>query len=463
MSSHRFILSLLLVGILSILTCHASTGSGDVYMLRLDDEIGSSTWRYTQQALNEARQRDSELVIVHLNTYGGSVVHADSIRTAIMNYPGPIVAFVDNNAASAGALIALACDSVYMRRGASMGAVTVVNGTDGQAMPDKYQSYMRAMMRSTAENHGKYIDSTGHERWRRDPLIAEAMVDSRVEVPGLIDSTRVLTFTADEAVKWHYADAKAESVHDVLKDLGYGENECQITEYQPDWLDHLIGFFTNPAIQAILIMIIIGGIYMELHSPGMGFPSAAAIIAAVLYFLPLYITGIASSWIILLFVLGVMLIILEIFVVPGFGITGIAGISCVCAAVILGLIEHYTFSLSHLNADAIWSSMVIFVAGLLLAVIAVWYLTSSYGPKWVRRHTELLLTQQVKDGYIGVDMSPVNYIGLDGSAVTDMRPAGKVEINGEILDAVATQGFIHAGARVKIIKYENAQIYVREL
>ena len=158
-----------------------------------------------------------------------------------------------------------------------------------------------------------------------------------------------------------------------------------------------------------------------------------------------------------------MLIILEIFVVPGFGITGIAGISCVCAAVILGLIEHYTFSLSHLNADAIWSSMVIFVAGLLLAVIAVWYLTSSYGPKWVRRHTELLLTQQVKDGYIGVDMSPVNYIGLDGSAVTDMRPAGKVEINGEILDAVATQGFIHAGARVKIIKYENAQIYVREL
>lgn len=461
MSLHRISFTLLFTVILSVLNCHAAA-PGDIYMLRLDDEIGSSTWRYTQQALNEARHLNSELVIVHLNTYGGSVVHADSIRTAIMTYPGPIVAFVDNNAASAGALIALACDSVYMRRGATMGAVTVVNGTDGQAMPDKYQSYMRAMMRATAENHGKYIDSTGTERWRRDPLIAEAMVDSRVEVPGLIDSTRVLTFTADEAVKWHYADAKAESVHDVLKDLGYGENEYQITEYQPDWLDHLIGFFTSPAIQAILIMIIVGGIYMELYSPGVGFPSAAAIIAAVLYFLPLYITGIASSWIILLFVLGVMLIVLEIFVVPGFGITGIAGISCVCAAVILGLIEHYTFSLSHLNADAIWSSMVIFIAGLLLAVVGVWYLTSSYGPKWVRRHTELMLTQQVKDGYIGVDMSPSHYIGLDGAAVTDMRPAGKVEINGEILDAVAVQGFIHAGAHVKIIKYENAQIYVRE-
>lgn len=434
----------------------------NVYMLRLDDEIGSSTWRYTRQALDEAQKRNSDMLLVHLNTYGGSVVHADSIRTALLNFPRPVVAFVDNNAASAGALIALACDSVYMRGGASMGAVTVVNGADGAAMPDKYQSYMRAMMRATAESHGKLTDSLGNQKWRRDPLIAEAMVDSRVEVPGLIDSTRVLTFTADEAVKWGYAEAKAESVDDVMAQLDHSPESYSIEEYRPDWLDHLIGFFTNPAVQAVLIMIIVGGIYMELHSPGVGFPSAAAIIAAVLYFLPLYITGIASSWIILLFVLGVMLIVLEVFVVPGFGITGIAGITCICTAVILGLIEHYTFSLSHLNADAVWSSMVIFLAGIFLAIGAIWYLTSSHGPKWVRRHTELMLTQQVKDGYIGVDMAPVNYIGLEGAAVTDMRPAGKVEINGEVLDAVATRGFIHAGARVRVIKYENAQIYVSE-
>lgn len=461
-----FLKRLLLITLVSLLSGLGLSLRADeyynVYMLRLDDEIGSSTWRYTRQALDEARKRNSDMLLVHLNTYGGSVVHADSIRTALLNFPGPVVAFVDNNAASAGALIALACDSVYMRGGASMGAVTVVNGADGAAMPDKYQSYMRAMMRATAESHGKLTDSLGNQKWRRDPLIAEAMVDSRVEIPGLIDSTRVLTFTADEAVKWGYAEAKAESVDDVMAQLDHSPESYSIEEYRPDWLDHLIGFFTNPAVQAVLIMIIVGGIYMELHSPGVGFPSAAAIIAAVLYFLPLYITGIASSWIILLFVLGVMLIVLEVFVVPGFGITGIAGITCICTAVILGLIEHYTFSLSHLNADAVWSSMVIFLAGIFLAVGAIWYLTSSHGPKWVRRHTELMLTQQVKDGYIGVDMAPVNYIGLEGAAVTDMRPAGKVEINGEVLDAVATRGFIHAGSRVRVMKYENAQIYVSE-
>lgn len=445
----------------------AETKAGEVrgiYMLRLDDEIGSSTWRYTSQTLEEAKRQNAELLIVHLNTYGGSVVHADSIRTALLNFPRPTVAFVDNNAASAGALIALACDSVFMRSGATMGAVTVVNGTDGSAMPDKYQSYMRAMMRATAEKHGKILNTDSTTAWRRNPLIAEAMVDPRVSVDGLIDSTRVLTFTADEAVKWNYADGKAESIDEIMQKLGYTTPDSYvISEYHPTWLDHFVGFLTNPAVQAVLIMLIIGGIYMELHSPGVGFPSAAAIIAAILYFLPLYISGIASSWIILLFVLGIMLIILEIFVVPGFGITGIAGISCVCAAVILGLIEHYTFSLSHMNADAVWSSMIIFLVGTGLAIMAIWYLTSSYGPKWVRRHTELMLTQQVKEGYIGVDMTPVGYIGLDGTAVTDMRPAGKVEINGEVLDAVAVRGFIHAGARVKVMKYENAQIYVAEV
>ena len=399
----------------------------EAYILRLDDEIGSKTWRYTREALDEAQARNSDLLLVHLNTYGGSVVHADSIRTALLNYPGPVVAFVDNNAASAGALIALACDTVFMRRGASMGAATVVNGTDGSAMPDKYQSYMRAMM----------------PKWRRDPTIAEAMVDTRVVVPGLIDSTRVLTFTTDEAIKWHYAEDKAESISEVLDKLD--SSDYTVKEYIPTWLDHLIGFFTNPAVQAV------------------GFPSAAAIIAAVLYFLPLYISGIASSWIILIFVAGIILVVLEMFVVPGFGITGIAGISCICIALILGLIEHYTFSITQVDATSLWSSLAIFITGVVLAVGAIWYLTSSHGPKWIRRHTDLTLTQQVKDGYIGVDMTPSYYVGFDGVAITDMRPAGKVEINGEELDAVAVRGFINAGTRVKVVKYENAQIYVKEI
>lgn len=444
-------ITLLLLTLLCLLTATAEK----VYMLRLDDEIGSATWHYTRQALREADGHGADMILVHLNTYGGSVVHADSIRTALMECELPMVAFVDNNAASAGALIALAADTVVMRQGATMGAVTVVNGTDGTAMPDKYQSYMRAMMRATAERHGRRPDG----EWRRNPLIAEAMVDSRVEVPGLIDSTRVLTFTADEALQWGYADSKAESIGELLD--GLGVHSYSIEEYQPTWTDRLIGFFTSPGVQAILIMIIIGGIYMELHSPGMGFPTVAAIVAATLYFLPIYITGIASSWIVLLFVAGLILVLLEIFVVPGFGITGISGIACICAALLMGLIENYTFSLSHASSSALWWSIGTFLAGVLLAAVAIWYVTSRYAPRWVRRHTDLTTELRTSEGFVGVDMRPAAYIGKTGTAVTDMRPSGKVEIEGQRLDAVSTEGFIPAGTAVRVERYENAQLYVR--
>ena len=247
----------------------------------------------------------------------------------------------------------------------------------------------------------------------------------------------------------------------MLSALNY-DNNYAVIEYHPTWMDHLIGFLTNPAVQAFLIMVIVGGIYMEMHSPGVGFPSAAAIIAACLYFLPIYITGIASSWIILLFVAGFILVVLEMFVVPGFGVTGISGIVCISLALIFGLIENYTFSITYASSSSLWLSLGIFFAGLILAVVAIWYLTSSHGPKWVRRHTDLMTELRNSDGFIGVDMQPVRYVGHEGVAVTDMRPAGKVEINGETLDAVAVMGFIHAGTRVKVTKYENAQIYVKE-
>lgn len=454
---HRLLISL----ILCILSLSAGAGEKLVYMLRLDDEIGSSTWRYTREALRSARELDADILLVHLNTYGGSLVHADSIRTSLLNFEQPVVAFVDNNAASAGALIALSCDTVFMRSGSSMGAATVVNGADGAAMPDKYQSYMRAMMRATAEHHGKTMAADSTVTWRRNPAIAEAMVDSRVVVPGLIDSTRVLTFTPDEAIRWGYADGKAESVREVLSHLDVAD--YSMAEYLPTWTDRLIGFLTNPAVQAVLIMIIIGGIYMELHTAGMGFPSAAALTAATLYFLPIYLTGIASPWIILLFVVGLVLILLELFVVPGFGVTGIAGIVCISLSIIFGLIENYTFTLSHADVGAVWMSLGIFAAGTLLAIAAIWYLTSSHGPKWIRRHTDLLTELKVSDGFVGVDMTPARYIGSEGEAVTDMRPAGKVRIGDETLDAVAVAGFLHAGTRVMVTKYENAQIYVREV
>ncbi len=183
-------------------TLRPAANRDTVYIFDLKDEIGPSTWRTTMQSINRAVEMKARLIIIHMNTYGGLVDAADSIRTKILNCPIPVYVFVDNNAISAGALIAVAADKIYMREGASIGAATVVNQT-GEAVPDKYQSFMRSMMRATAEAHGKDTIITGKDtvyRWKRDPKIAEAMVDPTVSVKGLIDSTKVLTMTVDEAM-----------------------------------------------------------------------------------------------------------------------------------------------------------------------------------------------------------------------------------------------------------------------
>ena len=183
------IVSLLLLFILTV-ELQAQDSKPVIYRINIKENIGSNTWIYLQNGLHEAAEKDATAVLLHMNTYGGGVLEADSMRTAILNSPLPVYVFIDNNAASAGALISIACDSIFMRNSASIGAATVVDGATGAAAPDKYQSYMRGTMRATAESHGKTV--TVHEgdtitKWRRDPLVAEAMVDEMIVIPVFAD------------------------------------------------------------------------------------------------------------------------------------------------------------------------------------------------------------------------------------------------------------------------------------
>ena len=329
----------------------ANAGKKLVYKLNIKENIAPAIWRQTKQAFTAADSLKADLFLIHMNTYGGTVVDADSIRTRILNSKIPVVVFIDNNAASAGALISIACDRIYMRSGASFGAATVVNQT-GEKMPDKYQSYMRAIMRSTAETHGKDTIISGQDTtilWKRNPTIAEAMVDERIFIPGVIDSGKILTFTPEEAIKNGYCEGICESVTEVLK-LNGMEN-ARIVEYKPTTLERFIGFMVNPIVSGILIMLILGGIYFEMQAPGIGFPLVVAILAAVLYFSPLYLEGLAANWEILMFIIGLILISLEIFVVPGFGVTGISGITLAFSGLVLSLIKNVNFSFDEVNSN----------------------------------------------------------------------------------------------------------------
>lgn len=417
-----------------------------VFVIPVETEIDLSAFHHFKQGERKALESGADLLLVKLNTYGGALDAADSIRTALLRCPLPTVAYVDVNAASAGALIALACDSVYMSPAASMGSATVVNGA-GEPMPEKYQSYMSTIMRATAEHHGRKTvgDSTV---WRRDPAIAASMVNPEVSV----------SLTASQAVDCGYADGIAPNLEAVLADLGMAGAE--VSYYESTLTDDIMGFLANAAVRAILVMLILGGIYMEMHTPGLGFAAAVAAVATVLYFLPMFVGGNMPAWVLLCFIAGVVLIALEIFVVPGFGITGSAGIIAIVAALVGGMLSND--AVTGFDFASLCRSLVIVGIGCLLAVGAVVYLTSSHGPKLLRKHTELMTELTVADGFVGVDMSPARYVGQMATTVTDMRPAGKIEIGSTVFDAVSTGPFIAAHKQVKVTKYENAQLYVSE-
>lgn len=417
-----------------------------VFVIPVETEIDLSAFHHFKQGERKALESGADLLLVKLNTYGGALDAADSIRTALLRCPLPTVAYVDVNAASAGALIALACDSVYMSPAASMGSATVVNGA-GEPMPEKYQSYMSTIMRATAEHHGRKTvgDSTV---WRRDPAIAASMVNPEVSV----------SLTASQAVDCGYADGIAPNLEAVLADLGMAGAE--VSYYESTLTDDIMGFLANAAVRAILVMLILGGIYMEMHTPGLSFAAAVAAVATVLYFLPMFVGGNMPAWVLLCFIAGVVLIALEIFVVPGFGITGTAGIIAIVAALVGGMLSND--AVTGFDFASLCRSLVIVGIGCLLAVGAVVYLTSSHGPKLLRKHTELMTELTVADGFVGVDMSPARYVGQMATTVTDMRPAGKIEIGSTVFDAVSTGPFIAAHKQVKVTKYENAQLYVSE-
>lgn len=448
-----------------LVVCVLPMSAKKAYVIPVDREIGTTSWRIMQRGMEQAVAEDADVVVLHINTYGGAVDAADSMRTRILNSPILVVAFVDNTAASAGALISIACDSIYMRPGGSMGAATVVDGS-GTVLPDKYQSFMRSMMRATAESHGKRIvvNAAGDtvEVWRRDPEIAEAMVDPRIVARAVDDdSVRVLSFTVEEAIVAGYCEGKAESVAEVVTArLGLGD-DCEINEYSPTAMDMAMGFLSNPAFQAILIMFIIGGIYFELQQPGLGLPSVVALIAAALYFAPLYVEGLAAEWEILAFVVGIILILLEIFVFPGFGIAGILGILLTFTSLVMAMLGNNIFDFEMITSDSIMDAILIVLVGLLLGVAVVIYVSHKIGSKGaVMKYSALDKEQRLEEGYIGVPPELALYVGDYGVAATVLRPGGKVRIGDNILDAVSTGSFIDAGTKVKVVKYENAQLYV---
>lgn len=418
-----------------------------VFVLQIRDQIDPRMNRYTDLALARATEVGADIVIVDMDTYGGAVNDANDIRTRILEYDKPVWVYINHDAASAGALISIACDSIYMAPGANIGAATVVTA-DGAAAPDKYQSYMRSIMRSTAEETG------------RNPLIAEGMVDDRVEIEGVTEKGKIITFTTAEAIKNGFCEKEVSSLEELLKKNGIEHYE--LIEYGLSGAEQIIAFFLNPAVSSILILVITGGIFFELQTPGVGFPLAAAGVALLLYLVPYYLNGLAESWEIAVFVAGLALIALEVFVIPGFGAAGILGITCVVGSLIFMMLANDYFDFDFVAARDIMVAATVVLGGMAGSIILLFVLGYHFTKTNLFRKVALTDTQSSDKGFTSTFYTE-DLMGKEGIAYTILRPSGRVEINEVLYDAYTRGEYIEKGEKIVVISQPRRDPFGRSI
>ena len=286
------------------------------------------------------------------------------------------------------------------------------------------------------------------------------MVDERVYIPEIQDTGKILTFTALEAVQNGYCEGICKNVEEVLKMNNM--EDARVIEYRPTTLERFIGFMVNPVVSGILIMLILGGIYFEMQAPGIGFALVVAVVAALLYFSPLYLEGLAANWEILIFVIGLILIALEIFVVPGFGITGISGITLAFSGLVLSLIDNVDFTFEGVNGNDLVIAFLTVLIGTIGGIGFAIYLSQKMFTAQTGRFAHLSLHEvmSVKEGFIGVDPQLIALNGKRGTAITTLRPSGKIIIDSKVYDAMAISGMIEKGTDIVVTRVEAAQLYV---
>ena len=239
--------------------------------------------------------------------------------------------------------------------------------------------------------------------------------------------------------------------------------EYELSTYTPTGMDKLIGFLINPVISGVLIMIIIGGIYFELQSPGIGFALGASIVAALLYFAPLYLEGMAENWELILFIVGVILIMVEIFAIPGFGVAGVAGIIAMITGLTLSLVDNVVFEDPEFTGEGLGillKSLSLVLVSVLLGIIFSLWATRKLLTSTAFGNLSLKSEQLTVDGFIGVETEQHGLIGEVGVAQTVLRPSGRVMIKDKLYDAMSEYGFIEKGEAIRVVRYETGQVYV---
>jgi membrane-bound serine protease (ClpP class) len=402
---------------------------------------------FLRRVLDDAAGTGAAAVILEIDTFGGRVDAAVQIRDALLRTKVPTIAYVDKRAISAGALIALSAGRIVMADGGTIGAAMPVQagsrGAAAQPVDEKSVSYLRKEFRATAESRG------------RPPLIAEAMVDADVSIPGLVDKGKLLTLTTAEALEQRVADFRADSLEAVLEQAGLAG--AQVRRTVPNWAENLVRWLTHPVVSSLLITVGMLGIVVELRTPGLGLPGAVGVASLGLFFWGHWLVQLAGWEELLAVAVGVILIAIEVFVIPGFGVVGALGIAALAGGLALSLV-----GAADTHQDLLQAALrVVFalVAAIVASLVAMRFLPRTP----VGRRLILDKGLSAGAGYASAPEDDLRRLHRTGRATTPLHPAGIAEIDGERVDVVSTGELIDAGEEVEVIRVDGNRVVVRSL
>ncbi|WP_339250631.1 nodulation protein NfeD [Sporosarcina sp. FSL W8-0480] len=431
----KFILFILFLTIFSIPFAQTSASGDKVYHVKIDDAVEKGLYAYLKRSFKEAEDAGAKTIILEIDTLGGHTDAAGQIGQLMDNSDLEIIAYINYRAISAGALIALYSDKIYMSPNGVIGSSGVITA-DGNAANEKAQSMWKAEMINAAESKG------------RNSEFALAMADADFEMPKYrAGKGEFLTLTAKEAAdpEVKYSDGTVSSFNELLKVTRL--SDAEIISTKVSFAEGIARFITHPIVVPILLSIAGLGLVVELYSPGFGVPGTMAISSLALFFFGHLIAGLAGYETLILFGIGVILIILEIFL-PG-GIAGTLGAIAVVVSIILA------------GGNPMYMAYSVLVA-IAVAVIGMVIIMKFFGKRLHLLNKMVLMdATDTESGYVS-NVNRTELLGKKAKTITPLRPAGTIDLDGERIDVVSQGSYIDKGKHVIIVKVEGSRIVVRE-
>ena len=426
-------LFMLTLSFLLVIPSLTALANAKVYHVPIEENVEKGLLAFLERAFEEAEEQNAEAIVLEIHTPGGFVDAARKIGMLLDQSPLRVIAFINSEAHSAGAFIALHADEIYMSQNATIGAAGIIDG-EGNTADEKAESAWLAAMEAAATSSG------------RDPKYARAMADKQMDLSDFRAPVgEFLTLTADEALQVGYSEGTANSLTEVLQKAGIEDSE--VVAVEPTLAENIARIVTNPIVVPILLSIASLGLVLELYSPGFGVPGTMSLAAFGLFFFGHTIAGFAGYETIILFIMGLALLLLEFFV-PG-GIVGIIGGALIIISLLFAgaSITHMAYSI---------------IIAMFIAVIGMVILMKFFGKK-LHVFNKLVLRDATttEEGYVS-NTNRVELIGRIGEAVTPLRPAGVIIVDNERIDAVSEGSYIDKGKQVEVIKVEGSRIVVRE-